>query len=337
MSTIYLLTNTSFDTTLPGQNHTEWCVLHSSSHSLGEIIMSKHCRRVSCVLTALLIGVGFGQAADPSPLFSYQSDQTSEAFVRSQVQLDNGLAPLDGGPELMLTDPEFDPECQFPTDPAFDPMCADTDPVWDPQCMTIPDFDPVCGVTDPFWDPTCETNPAWDFTCATDPFWDPGCTAPTDPYFDPACITDPAIDPNCAPPTDPNWHPVCTTDPYWDYMCLTIPEFDPLCAAPTDPSWFPDCEVVTATETPASFGLLKIAPNPFNPATTLSFTLPAASNVNLAVYDMKGQLVDTIHSGLAARGLNSISWDASRYASGIYLAVLQADGFVQTEKLVLMK
>ncbi len=282
----------------------------------------------TCFVSLLLTGVSTVSTA--SPLYLHQSDLTSGQFTQSMASLDDKAANGANGGGRMTTDPSFDPACMFPTDPNFDWSCA-TNPIHDPGCGG--------GTTDPIYDPYCGTS--------TDPFYDPNCNGSTDPVYDPYCYpTDPVFDPGCGT-TNPSYNPECQTNPTYDNNCVTDPVYDPDCVMPTDPSfdWScmtnpmfdPSCEVVAANEMPAGYGLLKIAPNPFNPVTTLSFKLPEASQVTLAVYDMQGRQVEMIHSGLAARGLNSISWDASRYASGIYLAILQANGLVQTEKLVLMK
>jgi hypothetical protein len=65
--------------------------------------------------------------------------------------------------------------------------------------------------------------------------------------------------------------------------------------------------------------------------------VPRASHVTLKVYNFIGQEVATLADGQYTPGTYKVNWDASRLASGFYLYRLEAEGFVQTRKLVLMK
>ncbi len=94
---------------------------------------------------------------------------------------------------------------------------------------------------------------------------------------------------------------------------------------------------VGADETPAGFALAQNAPNPFNPATTISFSLPETGAATLLVHSLTGALVQSVDLGLAPRGLNSITVDGSNLASGVYLYTLQSEFGSQTRKMVLLK
>ena len=77
----------------------------------------------------------------------------------------------------------------------------------------------------------------------------------------------------------------------------------------------------TAPEKPAVLPerlTLSVHPNPFNETTTLTFTLPIASRVELALYDLLGRQVRTVLNEVRAAGEHHVSWDASGLASGIY-------------------
>ncbi|MFA7330006.1 MAG: C25 family cysteine peptidase [Candidatus Delongbacteria bacterium] len=78
-------------------------------------------------------------------------------------------------------------------------------------------------------------------------------------------------------------------------------------------------------------------PNPFNPATRLAFTLAHAGRARLSLYNVLGQEVATLVDGALGAGTHQVSWDASGLASGLYLAVLQADGVRDEQKLMLLK
>jgi hypothetical protein len=89
--------------------------------------------------------------------------------------------------------------------------------------------------------------------------------------------------------------------------------------------------------TPHSLDLINAYPNPFNPVTTLEYTLQETGMANLSIYNMQGQLVETLVEGLTAAGPQSVQFEANNLSSGIYFARLQSDQGVKTSRLVLMK
>ena len=99
---------------------------------------------------------------------------------------------------------------------------------------------------------------------------------------------------------------------------------------------------VSLAAVPEEFGLGQNYPNPFNPSTTISFALPKASEVTIAIYNLRGQLVRTLVSQPYAAGRHKVVWDGKdvddvRVASGVYVYRLEAKDFVATKKLTLMK
>ncbi len=88
---------------------------------------------------------------------------------------------------------------------------------------------------------------------------------------------------------------------------------------------------------PSEFALHNASPNPFNPVTNISFTLPEAGRVSLKVYDVNGKELASLVDGWCSMGKRTVTWDASEFPSGIYFARLQADGFSRTLKLMLIK
>jgi uncharacterized delta-60 repeat protein len=78
-------------------------------------------------------------------------------------------------------------------------------------------------------------------------------------------------------------------------------------------------------------------PNPFNPTTNISFNIPAASNVRLAIYDMTGREVTMLENKVLQSGSYRYEWNASQFSSGSYFYKITADGFVQTKKMLLIK
>jgi hypothetical protein len=88
---------------------------------------------------------------------------------------------------------------------------------------------------------------------------------------------------------------------------------------------------------PTGFQLEQNSPNPFNPVTTIQFSVPRESHVRLKVYNSFGAEVATLVERHVAAGTYKVNWDASRLASGFYFYRLEAEGFAQTKKLLLMK
>jgi hypothetical protein len=110
----------------------------------------------------------------------------------------------------------------------------------------------------------------------------------------------------------------------------------------TAPSVFPKVaagETVSAVEeqSPAEFTVLSNYPNPFNPATTIEYSLTKTSTVRLAVYTSTGQLVRVLVNREQAPGGYTIKWDGSGMPSGVYLAELHASEQVKTVKMSLLK
>ena len=88
---------------------------------------------------------------------------------------------------------------------------------------------------------------------------------------------------------------------------------------------------------PKDFGLSQNFPNPFNPATKISFSLPESGNVKLTVFDILGKEVSTIVNEKMNAGYFTADWNASLYPSGVYFYRLTAGDFTETKKMVLIK
>jgi len=80
-----------------------------------------------------------------------------------------------------------------------------------------------------------------------------------------------------------------------------------------------------------------VYPNPFNPATVIYFELPQPVFVRLEIYNISGQLVNTLIADDLEVGHYSAIWNGAGLASGIYLARLQIGENVHTKKLMLLK
>lgn len=101
-------------------------------------------------------------------------------------------------------------------------------------------------------------------------------------------------------------------------------------------------EVPDGPPAPAVTGLAGASPNPFNPRTSIAFTLATDATARLAVHDVRGARVRTLVSGPLPAGRHEAVWDGRddegrALPSGAYIARLEAGGTTSTEKLVLLK
>lgn len=88
---------------------------------------------------------------------------------------------------------------------------------------------------------------------------------------------------------------------------------------------------------PRAFDLRQNFPNPFNPATTIRFSIPERGTVNLRVFDVLGREVKILVNEVLPAGTYERTWDAKNCSSGVYFYRLQAGGYSDTRKLVLLK
>ncbi|MCK4312805.1 MAG: T9SS type A sorting domain-containing protein [Candidatus Cloacimonetes bacterium] len=95
-----------------------------------------------------------------------------------------------------------------------------------------------------------------------------------------------------------------------------------------------------APQVPRVFALNQNYPNPLAPQTTISYTLPKSCKVSLRIYNIKGQLVETLVDDVQLPGYHSVVWNVpekSGISHGIYLYHITADDFTDTKKCVILK
>jgi len=95
-------------------------------------------------------------------------------------------------------------------------------------------------------------------------------------------------------------------------------------------------EIVTANVTLSNY------PNPFNPTTNINFSLPEDSNVELSIYNVKGQKVTTLTNEFLVKGLHSIEWNGKdtnnkSVSSGIYFYKISSGKTSAMKKMLLLK
>jgi hypothetical protein len=88
---------------------------------------------------------------------------------------------------------------------------------------------------------------------------------------------------------------------------------------------------------PEKFALHGAYPNPFNPATAISYQLPADSRISLSVYDVSGSLITTLVDGWRDAGLHEVAFDGTGLTSGVYIYRIETGDFTSVKKMVLMK
>ena len=88
---------------------------------------------------------------------------------------------------------------------------------------------------------------------------------------------------------------------------------------------------------PYNYNISSIHPNPFNPATTISFSIPEFGLTTITAYDITGRQLETLTNEVLSVGSYSINWNASSYPSGVYLIRMDSGEFTQTQKVVLVK
>jgi hypothetical protein len=122
----------------------------------------------------------------------------------------------------------------------------------------------------------------------------------------------------------------------WDqngipHIRMERPEFEPVTVALSGLPQSNDPQV------PDEFALNQNYPNPFNPSTEISFDLPAASHVELTIYNVLGQRVETLVDREMEAGSHTVTWNADSHATGLYLYRIKANDFTETKKMLMLK
>jgi hypothetical protein len=95
--------------------------------------------------------------------------------------------------------------------------------------------------------------------------------------------------------------------------------------------------VGVADAAPAAFSVAQNSPNPFNPSTTINFTLAKAGKVTVDVFNISGQKVDTLVNTTMNAGNHSVTWNASKNSAGVYFYTVKSGNSSKTMKMTLLK
>jgi hypothetical protein len=96
-------------------------------------------------------------------------------------------------------------------------------------------------------------------------------------------------------------------------------------------------EVNADVTSPIMYALEQNYPNPFNPNTTIKYSIPEDSFVKLSVYNLLGEEVTTLVNNVQKAGRYEVAFDASNFASGVYLYRLEAQNYSSIKKMLLIK
>ena len=91
------------------------------------------------------------------------------------------------------------------------------------------------------------------------------------------------------------------------------------------------------SEVPESYMLSQNYPNPFNPIAKINYSIPQTSQVQIIVFDLLGNEIETLVNEEKSVGTYELTWTAANLPSGVYFYQLKAGSFVQTKKMILIK
>ena len=94
---------------------------------------------------------------------------------------------------------------------------------------------------------------------------------------------------------------------------------------------------LTAVEVPENAMISSVYPNPFNPTTSIQFSVPSEGLVDVHIYSIDGREVSHLVHGNFTKGFHQVAWNASNVSSGLYLLTLKYGNHMETQKLMLMK
>ena len=141
--------------------------------------------------------------------------------------------------------------------------------------------------------------------------------------------------------------------PYWNFYGRWSPDGTQICYILRDDDHselriidfeFAEQEIQVSVddETPSGFALKGNYPNPFNPSTTIEFSLPEAGFADLAIYNLAGQKIRELVSGTLSEGIHSVVWSGRddsglTVSNGVYLARLRMNDTAVTGRMMLVK
>ena len=108
-------------------------------------------------------------------------------------------------------------------------------------------------------------------------------------------------------------------------------------ASPHTFTYTPPVGVNDPVNTVNSFALSQNYPNPFNPSTMINYSLPQRNNVSLKIFDLLGREVANLVNETQEAGSHSVSFNASKLTSGVYIYTLRTGNNSMSKKMMLLK
>jgi hypothetical protein len=96
-------------------------------------------------------------------------------------------------------------------------------------------------------------------------------------------------------------------------------------------------EEVVEIGAPVSYDLAQNYPNPFNPTTKIKYSVPADAFVNIAIYNVLGEKVTDIVNNIQKAGSYEVTFDATNFASGMYIYRMESGNFISVKKMMILK
>lgn len=134
------------------------------------------------------------------------------------------------------------------------------------------------------------------------------------------------------------------SEPLWIYEEVGVYSVKLCVSAGTQTDQILLVDIINVTEPSADdnnelpvAGNLTVYPNPFNPTTTISYELEAASEVEIDIYNPKGQLVSSLLKGQQSAGIHRLKWNADDYQSSVYFVRIKSDNCIALQKVLLLK
>ena len=88
---------------------------------------------------------------------------------------------------------------------------------------------------------------------------------------------------------------------------------------------------------PTEYNLISAYPNPFNPTTTIGYSMPVTGDVRISIFDMLGREVSVLANEVKQAGNHTYVWNASNLPSGFYFVTMTSNDFHTTQKITLIK
>ena len=96
-------------------------------------------------------------------------------------------------------------------------------------------------------------------------------------------------------------------------------------------------ELFSINSHPVTYSLSKPYPNPFNPITTIDFSIPVESHLSIIIYDINGKQIDILYDQMIKEGYYNINWDGNDLASGVYFVNMISGNYNSVQKMILLK